>query len=202
MHRSMRSRTGARYFVPHAIWLRKLTYFDRSVSSVKLHGLNGRIGSRDRTMHSLEGWQRPWWLFPAHLQSHTRKHTDPSHNISLTPFTVKFPYFHLVRVCNVQTAPSGPKEKYGRRRQAIRHTYLKNLTAMATVEAKFVVGRSMEQHTAAALEQEVARSPQLYMQLDVEVAFLHMKYAHLVQLPFMRSAGALPGGCFFLFYQP
>lgn len=78
---------------------------------------------------------------------------------------------------HMQTAPSGPQEKYGKRRQAIRHTFLKNLTAIADVEAKFVVGRSMEEHTVKSFEREVARAPHMFMNLDVEVWGVHFKVA-------------------------
>lgn len=69
----------------------------------------------------------------------------------------------------MQTTPSAADDKYARRRQAIRDTFLKNLTALEDVETKFVVGRSSESHVRQAFAEEVALYPDQHLHLDMEV---------------------------------
>jgi hypothetical protein len=75
----------------------------------------------------------------------------------------------------MQTTPSGLHDKYGRRRTAIRGTFLQNLTSLEDVEAKFVVGRSSEVAVRAAFAREVAKTPEQYLQLDMEARHPRMQ---------------------------
>lgn len=81
-----------------------------------------------------------------------------------------------VKTCSsVQTNPSSPKDKYGKRRKAIRDTFLDSLTAVPDSETKFVVGRSTDKRASRAFAQEVSLHPDQYFHLDMEVCHYSLR---------------------------
>lgn len=82
----------------------------------------------------------------------------------------------------IQTPADGESGDYGKRRKAIRETFLPGMQEAAGIEAKFVVGRVDDPKLALASSAEQSRHTSSFLTLDVKVSssFYPHRQQHLI----------------------
>jgi len=80
----------------------------------------------------------------------------------------------------MQTPADGESGDYGRRRKAIRETFLEGMQETTGIEAKFVVGQVTDPKLARAASAEQSRYTSSFLTLDVEVSPKLQMHRHCV----------------------
>lgn len=76
----------------------------------------------------------------------------------------------------MQSPADGEFGDYGRRRKAIRETFLPNLDNVPGIEAKFVIGQVTDPGLARKIEAEQSRYAKSFLAVDAEVRPFHPPY--------------------------